>query len=368
MSAEKEQIVDFQSFLRLNFPDFVIDKGNARVVEDLSLWAARDLKFNNRPAKPGGPKTNWHIDRGIMLIGSVGIGKDEMFRMLRRYLVYLHSPYVFRHKVVWHFAAEFSKEKIGYNAFAQENSKNTYYEELCLTDEQTGIPTREYGNHYGSKVLIGSELIKIRYDLWHSDATMSHFSTNENEQKLQEIYGSRGFSRLKEMCNFIYMYGDNRRFHVEPKFAKNVNTPIPPPKVNVNLEEDILWNKNKLNNDFKEFIATGTLPETVALDFNLLTYNGVHVATDDELRLLMEASEPMYVPDPKMVAKSSSDKERAKRDFIWAQAKKLAVQTFYMRMKEAGAKSIFDEVTYKFNAPNGKLGIVSVQEVVEKAK
>lgn len=367
MPQQNEEKVSFRQFLALNFGDYIIDKVNAKVVDDLSLWAARDPKFNNRPAAEGAGKSNWHIDRGITIIGPVGVGKDEIFRKLRLYLSYLRSPYGYASKVVWKYASEFSKEKVGFKAFDNEYTGNVYYEELCLTDEKTRLPIRETAQLFGNKVLAGEELIKLRYDLWKMNGWQTHFSTNANEDILEDIYGHRGYSRLKEMTNIMFMEGDNRRYTIAPKFIKNNNNnPQPPARKEVSVDE-IRWNKDKLNREYREFVATGHLSVTVAIDFGLLKINGVQVATDDELRFLMEVAEPSYLPDARMTTKSVREKEIAKGEFIWAQARKLAVQQFYMRMKEAGAKSIFDEVDYEFRVPLGKSGTVSVAEVVKPA-
>lgn len=365
MSQQNIQKIGFRAFLASNFPDYIIDKANARIIDDLSLWAARDEKFNGRPSHDGGGKSNWHIDRGVTIIGPVGVGKDELFRMLRKYLSYLHSPYGYFSKVVWKFANEFSKDKVGFNAFKDEFTGNGYYEELCLTDEKTGLPEKEKAQSYGTKVLVGDEIIRIRYDLWKAEGWQTHFSTNENEDKLEEVYGHRGYSRLKEMTNIMSMNGENRRYTIAPKFTKkNNNNPQPPASREITVDE-IKWNKDKLNNDYKNFLATGQLPVMVAVDFNLLQINGVQVATEDELLFLMEAAAPTFVPDPKMVKKTESEKEKARKEYAWEQARKTAVQTFYMRMKEVGAKSIFDPVDYLFKAPGNKVGSTSVAELVK---
>lgn len=335
MEHTNKEILDFASFIRKWMPHFELDANNLDIINKLGLWANRNEKFNDK-------KAGWHIDRGILLFGSVGVGKDEIFRILRKYLSYLRSPYGYTSKIVWKFAAPFSKD--GYGIFQGEDSGNMYYEELALTDENTNQPTREIASYYGNKVLIGSEIINMRYNSFKNEGWQTHFSTNLIEEELMQVYGSRCVSRLREMCNFIPITGKDRRGIIAPTFNRNMNTPTPPPARETTLDEH-KYNKDLLDKEYKQFCDTGLTSETVSVSYSLLVSYGCNVATDDELRVLMEIVEPLYVDDPKLIRVTHSERERNKRAFVWDAAKKEAVKQFYQRMKQSGAQSIFGEVT-----------------------
>lgn len=326
------EILDFESFIKKYFTSYQLDDHNTKLIRNLGLWAARNEKFNN-------PDLGWHIDRGVLISGPVGAGKDEIFRLLRKYLSYLHSPYGYGFKVVWEFAEPFQES--GYSCF-NEQKGNIYYEELALTDELTGQPTREFVNHFGTKILIGSEIINVRYKVFKETAWQTHFSTNLAEEALEKIYGKRAMSRLYEMCNIMFLTGFDRRGKIIPDFLSNKNQPKPPDARETTIEEHF-ENRDILEAEYKKYCETGLISETAALNYNLLVIYGCKLSTEAEMRLDMELIKRSYSPPVSM--RGIGEREANVKSHVWAEARKLAVVKFYQRLKEGGAESIFREVT-----------------------
>lgn len=331
-----QEILDFTSFIKKYCDYYRFDEKNQKVIKNLGLWATRNPKFND-------PEFGWHIDRGILLIGPVGAGKDELFRLLRKYLSYLRSPYGYDFKVVWEYAAPFSNKDIGFAAFNGEKAYiNRYYEELCLTDD-TGNPTREMVQHFGNKVLIGQELINIRSKVFKESACQSHFSTNESDERLEKIYGDRSYSRLREMCNFMVLESSiDRRGRESPMFLRNMNAPAAPAPRETTIDEH-RENKEMLEADYRQFCKDGTVSPTVALNYNLLVMYGVVVVEDEEMRDIMQMAEEAYSEPITERGNSTSQKLANKKHAIWNTARGTAVKIFYNRMREKGCKSIFGE-------------------------
>lgn len=332
---QNDEILDFLSFIKKYFTTYELDGHNQPVIKKLGLWAIRSEKFNNR-------QDGSHIDRGILLSGPVGAGKDELIRILKQYLRYLRSPYVYSSKVVWEFARPFMKE--GYECF-REDDGNIYYEELALTDERTGEATREFVSHYGTKLLIGAEIINIRYTVFKNTGYQTHFSTNLTEDELEKVYGSRCMSRLYEMCNFIFLTGNDRRGKIDPLFLRNKNQPpiAPQPK---ELDPQIhIDNKNSLDEHYRDYLQGNPPSTSLALVYNFLASYGVCVATDDELRAFMEECEKIYLPEVGVSRMTLREKEATKSAKIWEHSRVKAVNAFFEKMKAGGANSIFGEVT-----------------------
>lgn len=332
MDTPKNTVVeklDFLSFIKKYFIQYRVDEHNQKIIGNLGLWAIRSEGFNN--LQPG-----WHIDRGIFLIGPVGVGKDELFLLLRKYISYLRSPYGYNFKVVWEFAKPFEKE--GHIAFQSEYTGNNYYEELALTDEKTGIPTREYVNHFGTKIFIGVELIHIRHRVFKNLGFQSHFSSNLPEEALEQVYGKRCMSRIYEMCNIMFLTGEDRRGHTAPVFVKNSNISAPPPPRETTVDEHE-ENRKILEAEYAIFLTIGNVSEMAPLNYHLLRSYGCQLCTDEEMRVVMEDLETNYVNPPALVQKQT--KEKYKTDFVWSTARTIAVKRFYQGLKDGGAKTIF---------------------------
>ena len=333
--------MDFREFIIKFFPSFQIDEKNEKTIFHLGLWADRNEEFNS--LEPG-----WHIDRGILLSGPVGVGKDETFRMLRQYLEFLKSPYRFKFRIVWEFARPYMKD--GYECFSEEMVGNLYYEELALTDEITGQPTREIVNHFGTKILIGSEIINFRYNIFKNTGYQTHFSTNLNEDQLEKVYGARCFSRINEMCNIVFLQGKDKRGLIEPKFKKNLNQP-PPPVSQIDLAPQVISeNKRILDCGYTHYIKTGNFPNDIHFYYDALVGFGVQVCTQQELQSYMDDSEAHYFGHMMMSRQTPEEKEQDKRNFKWKEARDIAVKTYFNLLKSQDAKSIFGIVSVNIDA------------------
>lgn len=338
LKKETENL-DFQSFIKEYFNWFDIDGHNLKILQDLSLWANRDKRFNDR--EPG-----WHIDRGILIWGNPGAGKDELFKILNVYLNYLGSRYRFSHKVVWKFAGAFQlkvEDGGGFGCFNLEGKGNRQYEELCLTDEKSGYPEREVVNNFGNKILIGSELIHVTYDAFKNTGIQSHFSTNAKEDELREIYGARIYSRLKYMCNFMKLVGIDRRLITTPVFMKNSNQPVlPPPPRELSKDIDI-ENKKAIEDYYAQFLLDNSIPTNAAIVYNIMASYGVSIMEDEAMRVLMEQVADEYVGVAGIARKTERERAEAKRIFVWEESKKRALREYYELLKNKGAKSVFGE-------------------------
>lgn len=331
---KEPEFLDFTSFVKKYYPTFIFDEENRKLVSNLGLWATRNEKFNNL-------EDGWHIDRGLLLIGPFGVGKDEVFKMLKPYLSYLHSPYTFRHKVVWKYAKPYLDQ--GFNCFDDDGVGNIYYEELGLTDDKTGYPTREEVNRYGNKILVGSELIIMRYNIFKETAFQSHFSTNLTEDELERVYGARCISRLYEMCNVMIVKGKDRRGTVAPLFGRNLIVPLPPRPRDVTVDEH-KENKATVDADYQLWYQTGSTNNEMWMLYNLMAAYKVHVATEEELQSYYDDYIQNFSDESGSGRETRQAREDRKKAEAWNFSRKSAVLKYFGKMKEAGAKSIFGEV------------------------
>lgn len=335
---KQPDILDFPSFIKEFFDWYVIDDENRRTIQNLSLWANRNPKFNG--IEPG-----WHIDRGLLVMGNPGAGKDELLRLLNQYLKFLGSQYIYSHRIVWEFAADFqNKERGGYGCFSGEGKGNRHYEELALTDPATNYPTREVVNHFGTKVLIGAELIHITHNAFKNYGFQSHFSTNEPENRLFDFYGERAISRLKYMCNFIKFFGEDRRENAIPVFMKNANQPVIRVKNEVEVSRQMdEENTFMLEEGYRNFLESGVMPQYASLTYMLMVAKGVKVCTEEDLQEIKESLAETYVPEISISRKNETEREEEKKLQVQIQSKVTALKIYYNLLKSNGATSIFGE-------------------------
>ena len=137
------------------------------------------------------------INKGILLIGPVGCGKTSLMKLLP-YIV----PHQKRYKVIPTRNIVFAFNHTGYSTLERFGSHNFY----CFDD--LGIePT---GRHYGKDCNVMGEVLLSRYDFFLAHKVKTHTTTNLNAQEIEERYGNRVRSRMRQLFNLIAFDRDSR--------------------------------------------------------------------------------------------------------------------------------------------------------------
>ncbi|MFE8424557.1 ATPase [Tenacibaculum sp. ZH5_bin.1] len=135
-------------------------------------------------------KLNIDPNKGILLSGPVGCGKTSLMKLLR-HIVPHHKPY----EVIPARNITFAFNNIGYKTI-QEYGNNNFY---CFDD--LGVETT--GRHFGKDCNVMGEILLSRYDLFLQRKIRTHATTNLNAQELEERYGNRVRSRMRQLFNLI---------------------------------------------------------------------------------------------------------------------------------------------------------------------
>ncbi|MEZ4801716.1 MAG: ATPase [Gelidibacter sp.] len=142
-----------------------------------------------------------HIDpnKGILLSGPVGCGKTTLMKLLR-HIVPHHKAY----EVIPARNITFSFNNLGFKTI-EEYGNDGYY---CFDD----LGVEPAGRHFGKDCNVLGEIILSRYDLFTktnsqwptaNNQRKTHATTNLNAEELEERYGNRVRSRMREMFNLI---------------------------------------------------------------------------------------------------------------------------------------------------------------------
>ena len=186
----KEVIYDFSLMLeylqtkgKLLFGnEFKLHKKDEKLLYKLCNYIIADKekcqKFNIDPAK------------GILLTGPVGCGKTSFLKLLR-YLV----PHQKEYQVIPCRNIAFAFHHLGYKTIMDYG--NSSY--LCFDD----LGVEPAGRYYGKDCNVMGEILLSRYELFLNHKVRTHCTTNLDAAELEERYGARVRSRMRNLFNLI---------------------------------------------------------------------------------------------------------------------------------------------------------------------
>ena len=130
------------------------------------------------------------IDKGLLLSGPVGCGKTSLIRLLK-HLVPHRKPY----EVVPTRNIVFGFNHLGYKTI-EDYGKSQFF---CFDD----LGVEPMGRHYGKDCNVMGEILLSRHDLFLGKKIKTHATTNLNAQELEELYGIRVRSRMRQLFNLV---------------------------------------------------------------------------------------------------------------------------------------------------------------------
>jgi len=146
-------------------------------------------------------------EKGILLAGCVGSGKTSLMQILRPLASF--GMVSCRH-VARDFSTDGGKilDKYGRYLPTQPITGSTpgTIKDYCFDD----LGEEKNSKFYGVESNVMAEIIQDRYEYYLSQGAKTHFTTNLKPEEIENEYGDRVWSRLKEMCHIIYLgQGEN---------------------------------------------------------------------------------------------------------------------------------------------------------------
>lgn len=140
---------------------------------------------------------NISLNKGILLSGPVGCGKTSLINIMKHLTPIEHK---FSVKPCREISFEFIQE--GYEIIHKYSKGKLYQSDpktICFDD--LGIENNL--KYFGNECNVMAEILLSRYELFTAKKIQTHITTNLSATEIENQYGNRVRSRLRELCNLI---------------------------------------------------------------------------------------------------------------------------------------------------------------------
>ncbi|MEQ8419320.1 MAG: ATPase [Arenibacter algicola] len=141
-------------------------------------------------------KLGLDLGKGILLSGPVGCGKTCLMRLLRHL-----APHERPYEVIPARNITFAFNNIGFK-IVEDFGDSKFY---CFDD----LGVEPTGKFFGKDCNVMGEVLLSRFELLIKYNIRTHATTNLNAQELEERYGSRVRSRMRQLFNLIAFKEDS---------------------------------------------------------------------------------------------------------------------------------------------------------------
>lgn len=174
--------------------NFKVFPEDYEIISKLLVYALKDVSTAE--------KYQISLDKGILLSGPVGCGKTSLMNILS-YCYPQDSRHII--KSCRDISYEFIQD--GYSIihkYSKLSFKSDIPKIYCFDD----LGTENNLKYFGNECNVMAEILLSRYDLFISRRMKTHITTNLNSTEIEDLYGSRVRSRMREMFN-LFAFDEN---------------------------------------------------------------------------------------------------------------------------------------------------------------
>lgn len=198
----KEISIYVLNLARTLVPDFVVTDQIKTVLNALCYYFTDNEQFEKI-------NTDWSLQKGLFLWGNVGVGKTTLMHLFSK-----NKRQCFQVVSCRKFSNEFAKfgddviDPYRSVLYSVPGSDNYLQKQMGVCFDDLG--TEKDAVNYGNRKNIMEEILLDRYDN-KVPFYQTHITTNLSAQEIEERYGTRVRSRMREMFNMIELHGSDLR-------------------------------------------------------------------------------------------------------------------------------------------------------------
>lgn len=143
-------------------------------------------------------KKKLNLQKGILLTGPIGCGKTSLMTLIKYFF-----PQNMQYQLKSSREIGFEFEKEGFkviNRYGSEILSNPLLRiRFCFDD----LGVEQAHKHFGNSCDVMGEVLLSRYELFVSKGIFTHVTTNLSASEIEQRYGNRVRSRMREMFNLV---------------------------------------------------------------------------------------------------------------------------------------------------------------------
>lgn len=150
-------------------------------------------------------RLNLELNKGILLTGPVGCGKTNLMTLMRL----VPAPdRAFALKPCRDIAFEFGTNGFPtIDRYAKLSFRDNHHPRIFCFDD---LGPEQSIKYFGNECNVMAEIILSRYEYFISAGMLTHITSNLSATEMDELYGNRVRSRLREMLNLVSFTKESR--------------------------------------------------------------------------------------------------------------------------------------------------------------